>query len=185
MFDKRHSSSKTPGAAIALLAIALVAGTAAHGSGEPTCEEVCDDSRGYVGASAALVLPQGGTARMRRVGGAALRGGWYFSDFFAAEGEVAWLENAAGLAVQGLWHWQDADLYGRLFGYSAFDPFFTFGASGWIGHNLGQVGPKIGVGAFWHLADNFSLRADAGAVLGLDSDVAMVYSISAGIQYAF
>ena len=95
------------------------------------------------------------------------------------------MENAAGLAVQGLWHWQDADLYGRLFGYSAFDLFFTFGARGWIGDGLGQVGPKAGVGAFWHLTDDWSLRTDADATLGLDSCVAMLYSLSLGVQYAF
>ena len=147
--------------------------------------EADDFSRAYVGVAGAMTLPQGGASHMRRLGGAALRGGWYMSDFLAVEGEAAWLENAAGLAVQGLWHWQDADLYGRLFGYSAFDPFFTFGARGWIGDGLGQVGPKAGVGAFWHLTDNWSLRADADATLGLDSSVAMLYSLSLGVQFAF
>ena len=35
------------------------------------------------------------------------------------------------------------------------------------------------------LTDNWSLRADADATLGLDSDVAMLYSLSLGVQYAF
>lgn len=147
--------------------------------------EADDFARFYVGIAGAMTLPQGGAAHMRRLGGAALRGGWYAAEFFSVEGEAAWMENAAGLTVQGLWHWQDSDFYGRLFGYSVFDPFFTFGARGWIGDDLGQVGPKVGVGAFWHLTDNWSLRADADATLGLDSDVAMLYTLSAGIQYAF
>ena len=147
--------------------------------------EADDFARAYVGVAGAMTLPQGGAPHMRRLGGAALRGGWYAAEFLAVEGGAAWMENAAGLAVQGLWHWQDADLYGRLFGYSAFDPFFTFGARGWIGDGLGQVGPKAGVGAFWHLTDEWSLRADADATLGLDSGVAMLYSLSLGVQYAF
>ena len=56
---------------------------------------------------------------------------------------------------------------------------------GLVGDGLGQVGPKAGVGAFWHLTDNWSLRADADATLGLDSCVAMLYSLSIGVQYAF
>ena len=122
---------------------------------ETAVAEADDFARAYVGVAGAMTLPQGGASHMRRFGGAALRGGWYATEFFAVEGEAAWLENAAGLAVQGLWHWQDADLYGRLFGYSAFDPFFTFGARGWIGDELGQVGPKAGIGAFWNLTDHW------------------------------
>ena len=148
-------------------------------------EEADDFARGYAGVSGTMVLPQGGAPHMRRLGGASLRCGWYATEYLAVEGEAAWLENAAGLALQGLWHWQGADLYGDLFGYSQFDPFFTFGARGWLGDGLGQVGPKAGVGAFWHLADSWSLRADADATLGLDSGVAMLYTLSAGVQLSF
>ena len=147
--------------------------------------ESCDFDRYYAGVSGAMVLPQGGAAHMRRLGGASLRGGWYATEFFAVEGEAAWLENAAGLAVNGVWHWQDSDFYGRLFGYSPFDPFFTVGARGWVGGGLGQVGPKAGIGAFWHLTDSCSLRADADATLGLDSEVAVLYSLSIGVQFSF
>ena len=139
----------------------------------------------YVGVSGAMTLPQGGSDRMRRLGGAAVRAGWYLGEFWSVEGEAAWLENSAGFAAQGLWHWQSADVYGRMFGYSQFDPFFTFGARGWLGRGIGQVGPKAGVGAFWHLTDNWSLRADADATLGLDGDVEVHYTLSAGVQYSF
>ena len=140
--------------------------------------------RFYVGVAGAGVLPQGGS-RLDSRAGIAMRFGYYLAEMWAVEGEAAWLENAAGLAVNGVWHWQDSDFYGRLFGYSPFDPFFTVGARGWVGDGLGQVGPKAGVGAFWHLTDNWSLRADADATLGLDSRVAMLYSLFLGIQYAF
>ena len=147
-------------------------------------EEAVDFDRWYVGANAALTLPQGGS-RMRHVGGAALRGGYYLSENCALEGEAAWLEDAAGLGVDALGHLQGWELYGDLFGYSRFDPFVTVGARGWIGRDCGQVGPKAGLGAFYHLTDAWSLRVDADATLGLETNCEMFYSISAGVQYSF
>lgn len=139
----------------------------------------------YVGAGGAMALPQGGSD-MRRLGGASLRAGAYLSDFVAVEGEAAWLENAAGLGVAAVVHAQAWDVYGDLFGYSAFDPFVTLGARGWLGaSDLGQVGPRVGLGAFYHLDDHWSLRADADATLGLDASVEMVYTLSFGVQYSF
>ena len=167
--------------ALAVAGCLLAAASAARAEQQEAVED-CDL---YVGAAGAMVIPSGGTAHLRRLGGGALRVGRYIGEFLSAEGEVAWMENSAGLGVQGLWHWQGADLYGRLFGYSSFDPFFTFGARGWIGHDIGQVGPKAGMGAFWHLTDEWSLRADADAVLCLDSGTSVVFVLSAGIQYSF
>jgi hypothetical protein len=128
--------------------------------------------RWYVGASATLVMPQGG-CDMRRLGGATARVGYYVSEDFALEADAAWLEDCAGLGVQGLWH---------FWGYERFDPFLTFGARGWID---GDLGPVVGLGAFYHLTDNWSLRADAQATLGIDGDCDMVYSLGAGVQYTF
>lgn len=163
---------------LCLLAVALSA-TAEDAEGEEI-----GFGRGYVGASAALTLPQGGS-RLHHVGGAALRGGYYLTEDWAIEGEVAWIENYAGLALDALGHFQGWDLYGDLFGYSRFDPFVTLGAKGWIGRSCGQVGPRAGLGAFYHLTDNLSLRADADAVLGLETNCEMVYSLSVGVQFGF
>ena len=139
----------------------------------------------YLGAGGAMALPQGGSD-MRRLGGASLRAGAYLSDFVAVEGEADWLENAAGLGVAAVVHAQAWDVYGDLFGYSSFDPFVTLGARGWLGaSDLGQVGPRIGLGAFYHLDDHWSLRADVDATLGLDTSVEMVYTVSLGVQYSF
>lgn len=143
-------------------------------SAELSDVEECGYNRSYVGLAGAVTLPQGGS-RMHRVGGATLRGGYYIDEFLAVEGETAWLENFAGLAVDVLWHW---------WGYERFDPFFTVGARGWIGAR-GQVGPKAGVGAFYHLTDEWSFRVDADATLGLDTDVEVDYSLSVGLQYSF
>ena len=86
-----------------------------------------DFDRRYAGAAGALVLPQGG-GDLRRLGGGALRAGYYFTDTVALDGEVAVLENKVGLAVRGLWHLQGFEEFGRLFGYERFDPFVTAGA---------------------------------------------------------
>ena len=141
----------------------------------PAVEDEDDEyelDRWYVGASATLVMPQGG-GDMRRLGGATARVGYYVTEALAVEADAAWLEDCAGLGVQGLWH---------IWGYERFDPFLTFGARGWID---GDLGPVAGLGAFYHLTDNWSLRADAQATLGIDSDCDMVYSLGAGVQYTF
>ena len=139
--------------------------------------------RWTVGAAAQLMLPEGGS-RLHHVGGAAVRGGCYLTENWAAEAEVAWLEDLAGLSVQALGHLQGWDLYGDLFGYSRFDPFVTLGAKGWLGRE-GQVGPKVGLGAFYHLTDSWALRFDADATLGLESRCEVDYTLAVGVQYSF
>lgn len=136
-------------------------------------EETCEFDRMYAGAAGTMVFPQGG-AKMHRRSGAALRAGFYLSEFWAVEAEAAWLEDRAGLAAKALWHW---------WGYERLDPFFTVGARGWLGG--GQAGPAGGAGAFYHLTESLSLRVDADATLGLDSGAVMVYSLSAGLQMSF
>ena len=157
---------------------ALAAACSLRLAAAETEEEELPFDRWYVGAAASLTLPQGGSGchGPHRVGGAALMAGYYVSEFWALEGEAAWLEDFAGLSAAALWHW---------WGYERLDPFFTLGARGWVGRGPGQVGPKVGVGTFYHLTDNWSLRADADATLGLDSRVEMLYTISAGVQFSF
>lgn len=153
-----------------MFAAAAVAATLSAAAAEE--EESGEFDRWYVGASATLVLPQGGH-QMRRLGGATARAGYYFTESLAVEADAAWLEDCAGLGVQGLWH---------IYGYERFDPFLTFGARGWID---GDVGPTAGIGAFYHLTDSWSIRADAQATLGQDGECEMVYSLGAGVQYSF
>lgn len=131
-----------------------------------------DFERWYTGARAVAVIPQGG-GEMRNLCGAGAYLGYYIDDFLTVEFSSAWLEDAAALSLKGLWHW---------WGYERFDPFFTFGASGWIN---GEVGPTLGWGAFWHLNDYWSIRFDADATYGLDDADEMVYSIALGLQWSF
>ena len=134
--------------------------------------EIAEFDRLYAGASGTLVLPQGGSDR-RRLGGATARIGYYLSESLSIEADAAWLEDSAGLGIQGLWH---------CWGYERLDPFLTFGARGWID---GNIGPVAGIGSFYHLTDNWSLRFDAQATLGIDGECEMIYSLGAGVQYTF
>ena len=140
------------------------------------------ESGWYAGGAAQLVLPQGGS-RMRRLGGGAARAGRYLTDSLALECEAAWLEDSAALAARAVWHLHGWEEFDMLFGYERLDPFLSAGARGWM-HD-GQVGPSAGLGGFYYLTDDWALRFDAEATLGLDTRVETVYSISAGIQYFF
>ena len=128
--------------------------------------------RMYVGAQGSVLVPQGG-ARTRRQGGGVARAGYYVDDFLSVEAAASFLEEGAGLSLRGLWHW---------WGYEKFDPFFTFGANGWI---EGDAGPSLGTGTFWHFDDNWSVRFDADATLGLDGETEMIYQLGLSVQYAF
>ena len=137
---------------------------------------------GYVGLSGGALLPQGGEGA---AGGVNARVGTYASEYLAIEGEVGIYERTQAYAVQGLWRWQGSELYNRFFGYAQFDPFFTLGAKGYYGEKAGQVGAKIGWGAFYYLDDNWSIRMDADATLGMERKREMFYSASIGLQYDF
>ena len=158
--------------AIKSILLAAVASLSVVSSAVEDDDDGYELDRLYAGSSATLVIPQGGSD-MHRLGGATARIGYYVTETLAVEADAAWLEDCAGLGVQGLWH---------FWGYERFDPFLTFGARGWID---GDLGPVAGLGAFYHLTDNWSLRADAQATLGIDGDCDMVYSFGVGVQYTF
>lgn len=137
-------------------------------------EYECGLDRFYAGAAGTFVLPQG-SSRMSRHLGAAFRFGCYLTESWALDGEASWItSNRVGLSAKALWHW---------WGYERFDPFFTFGAKGWMVR--GQVGPNGGIGAFYHMTECLSLRFDADATLGVETRTEMVYSLSAGFQWSF
>lgn len=156
----------------------------------------------YAGAAGGVMLPGNGNS-LRRAAEIRLRGGCYFSEFFAFELEGSCVPFAAsdhgggttlsGVAAQGLLHFSGWDAYDRLFGCERFDPFVTFGAmSRFAGRHVfadashrTAIGPVCGVGAFYHLTDSWSLRADATAQLCCDSPCGMLYGVSIGLQYGF
>lgn len=138
-------------------------------------QEECVLDRFYAGISGAMMLPEGG-ADARRLAGSELRFGWYPVEFWALEGSFSVLEDSLGAGVQVLRHW---------WGYERFDPFFTFGARGWFGEGASDLGPKAGIGAFYHINDEFSLRFDADATLALDGAEDVFYTLAVGLQWSF
>ena len=139
----------------------------------------------YVGAAGQLILPQGG-GRLDLAGGAVVRAGTYLAEPFALEFEAGQTEKYTTLTVDGIFHLSGIYYYDYLFGFSRFDPFFSVGARGWFdGDGRGEVGPKSGLGAFYHLSDHWSLRFDVDATLGLNGREEVDYTFSAGLQYFF
>lgn len=134
-----------------------------------------DFSRWYLAGEVATVLPQGGS-RIDHGVGAGARFGYYLGELWSLEGEAAWLGKSTGFGADALWHW---------WGYERFDPFFTVGARCWLGDDANQSGPRAGLGAYFHLTENCSLRFDADATLGVDGETEMLYSLSAGAQIFF
>lgn len=156
----------------------------------------------FVGASGGVMLPGNGNA-LRRAASVSLRAGRYLTETFAMEAEASSAphvatDGAGGCAVTaagvgGLLHFTSCTFYDRLFGSERFDPFATFGAHAAFASrhvfadcsHRSAVGPYAGIGAFYHLTDNCSLRAEARAALCCDSPCGMLYGISAGFQYSF
>lgn len=136
----------------------------------------------YLDMGGALTLPMGG-GDMRRIGGAEMRFGTYFSELSAVEATIGWQENYAALGADVMTHWAAWELYDRFFGFSAFDPFVTAGVKGWVGSARGEVGPSLGIGAFYHFSEYLSLRAQVDAVLGLESRVEVDHTFFVGLHY--
>lgn len=138
----------------------------------------------YVGLAGFSALPQGGS-RVERGAGASIRGGRYLTEALALEVEAGLHEREYDLGAVLVGHWFGWELYDRFFGYSAFDPFVTVGARGFWRDSRGQVGPSAGFGAFYHLDDRWSVRADVSATLGVDTRAEVVHTLSLGLQYGF
>lgn len=138
----------------------------------------------YFDCLASGLLPQGGSS-ISGGAGVTLRAGTYLTELSALEISLGAQTKSIALGADLLVHAAAWSLYDRFFGYSAFDPFVTLGAKGWIAEKRGTLGPSVGLGAFYHLSDNWSFRCEAEATLGLDRRVEMDYSVSVGLHYAF
>ena len=165
-------------------------------------EADADGAGWYVGAAGGVLLPGNGNS-LRRAAEVGLRGGRCFSDYFALEVEglcapcvvsdVGGNTAISGVALQGLFHCAGWETFDRLFGCERFDPFVTFGGAARFagrhvfadGSHRTALGPLFGIGAFYHLTDSWSLRADARAQVCCDSPCGMLYGVFAGLQYSF
>ena len=165
-------------------------------------EEVDDGvSYGYVGAAGGMLLPGNGNS-LKRAALVAARGGWYLDEYLAVEAEALCAPHASsdeggtavwGGSAQALWHLSGWEAFDKLFGCERFAPFLTGGVQALCaprhvfadGSHRTGIGPSVGFGAFYHLTDNWSLRAEARAALAVDSPCGMTYSLLAGVQYSF
>lgn len=165
-------------------------------------DEAYEFDRWCVGAGGGVVLPGNGNA-LKCAAAVSVRGGYYLSETFAVEAEGFSAPNAAakgrgtaavqGVTIGGLAHFTSFTFYDRLFGSERFDPFLTFGVQSFFASkhvfadcsHRTAVGPYAGIGAFYHLTDNLSLRADARAALCCDSPCGMMYGVQLGLQYSF
>ena len=156
----------------------------------------------YLGASGGIFLPGNGSS-LKRAGSVAARGGWYLSDNLALELEGGCVPNAVSshggnatvtaFAARGLFHLTGIEEFDLLFGCERFDPFVTFGASALFASrhvfaddsHRTAIGPAVGVGAFYHLTDSWSLRFDATAAMAVDTPCGMFYGLSLGLQWSF
>ena len=129
--------------------------------------------RWHVGSGVCTVLPQGGSP-MRHAVGAEVTAGYYISEMLTFEASVSLVEKYAGLSAGFLWHW---------WGYERLDPFFVYGAKGWL-DDCG-AGPYAGAGAFWNLDDRWSLRFQSDATLAVGNGAWMAYSFSLGLRRTF
>ena len=182
--------------------IILIFALAATATLPAEVEEVDDGvSYGYVGAAGGMLLPGNGNS-LKRAALVAARGGWYLDEYLAVEAEALCAPHASsdvggtavwGGSVQTLWHLSGWEAFDKLFGCERFAPFLTGGVQALCAprhvfaddaHRTG-IGPSAGFGAFYHLTDNWSLRAEARAALAVDSPCGMDYAILAGVQYSF
>lgn len=177
--------------AIAMLLLAAAPVVWAEGGGET-----------YVGAGGGLLLPGNGV-RARRAAEVSVNAGWYATEFLAWEAAASCapraVRNGGGdtsvtaLAVRGLFHLTGIEEFDLLFGCERFDPFVTFGAAAAFaarhafadGASRTGIGPAAGVGAFYHLTDEWSLRFDAGAALAAGSPCGMSYALGVGLRRSF
>lgn len=160
-----------------------------------------DGSGWHLGAGGGILLPGNGNS-LHRAAEAAVRGGYTFSSFFdldlegfcaphAVSGAGATTVSAASL--MGTLHASAWDEFDRLFGCERFDPFMSFGAGGRLAgrhvfadsSHRAAFGPIFALGAFYHLTDAWSLRADVRAQLCCDTPCGMLYGATVGVQYDF
>ena len=154
-----------------LLLAGVFAGPAAFG-------ETCLGAQGFI------LLPPGGSSHAPR-GGALVSAGLSLSESWMVEARVGALEQGALLGCEGIFRWTGFELYDRFFGFSPFDPFFSVGAMGTFASDDGLAGPSCGAGAFYHLTENWSLRAEATALLNVNAACDVHFLLSCGFSSSF
>ena len=185
---------------VLVLVAACLAGTACAAA--ERVDDALDFSAWYTGVSGGWLLPGCGNT-LSRAGEVSFRVGRSFGDEVCAwELDAACAptvgthdghEALTGLASRGLYHLNGFEEFDRLFGCERFDPFVSAGGALRFGarHAFADrshrtaLGPTVGLGAFYHLTDNLSLRFDMQAMLAVDSPCGLLCSAGLGLQWTF
>jgi outer membrane protein OmpA-like peptidoglycan-associated protein len=159
-------------------------------------DELVDAPRWYVNPGIGMIFPEGNQAIDEGLN-LNLRLGYDLTDHWSVETEASFAPNMTnnerwtqkkqrmyGLGVDALYHFDR---------YSRFDPFLSAGWAVYMadrnvfeeGDRSTLTGPRIGLGAMYHLTDNFSLRADSRALMSVDKRHEMQYTVDAGVVYRF
>ena len=149
-------------------------------------DELVDAPRWYVNPGIGMIFPEGNQAIDEGLN-LNLRLGYDLTDHWSVETEASFAPNMTnnerwtqkkqrmyGLGVDALYHFDR---------YSRFDPFLSAGWAVYMadrnvfeeGDRSTLTGPRIGLGAMYHLTDNFSLRADSRALMSVDKRHEMQY----------
>lgn len=86
-----------------------------------------------------------------------------------------------------------ADLLLHFDRYATFDPFLSLGASffsgnkapTWHDQERSHLFAQVGLGAFWHFSENFSLRGDYRYHVGLTDEFVSFSTVDVGLTYFF
>ncbi|MDD3543764.1 MAG: outer membrane beta-barrel protein [Kiritimatiellae bacterium] len=159
-------------------------------------EELTESPRWYVSPGVGMIFPEGNQPIDEGLN-LSLRLGYDLTEHWSTEGEFSWAPNMTnndrwrqkaqhiyGLGLDALYHFDR---------YSRFDPFLSAGWAVYMadrdvfsegGHST-LTGPRVGIGAMYHLTDNLSLRADGRALMSVDKTHEMQYTLDAGVVYRF
>ena len=121
---------------------------------------------------------------------AALRIGYDLSEFWTAEIGGSWAPYVKGAGGPGIYG-ASAEVLCHLSSYSRFIPYLAFGA-GYYGSGekvfrdgdaYGMAGPRAGFGMMYYLTEEIALRADARALMAVDSGCEMAYLVGVGLSF--
>lgn len=161
-----------------------------------SADEFADAPRWYVNPGVGMIIPEGNQAIDDGLN-LSLRLGYDLTESWSVETEASFAPNMTnnerwtqkkqriyGVGLDALYHFDR---------YSRFDPFVSAGWAVYMadrnvfdeGDRSDMTGPRIGVGAMYHLTDNLSLRADGRALMSVDKRHEMQYMLDAGVVYRF
>ncbi len=161
-----------------------------------TAGEMAEAPRWYVSPGVGMIFPEGNQPIDEGLN-LSLRLGYDISEHWSTEGEASFAPN---MTNNDRWTQKKQRIYGigldALYHYNRYNRFDPFLSAGWAvymadrnvfseGDRSTLTGPRVGIGAMYHLTDNFSLRADGRALMDVDKTHEMQYTLDAGVVYRF